>query len=62
MSLGLRIVPSADLRPSSWELVSLVALEKWKTLDLLCSIMRPKSLKRKEMILQLLRRILFDFS
>ena len=42
MLLGLRVGPLADLRSSGGGLFFLVALEKWKTSDLLCSMASPK--------------------
>jgi len=49
--LGLRVGSPADLRSSSGGLFSLVALEKWKTSDLLCSMASSKLLKREEITL-----------
>jgi len=49
--LGLRVGPPADLRSSGRGLFSLVALEKWKISDLLCSMASPKSLKREKIML-----------
>ena len=51
----------ADLRSSKGELVFFVNLEKWKTLNFLCSITRLNLLKRKEMIVLLQHKIAFDF-
>ena len=51
MLLGLRVGPPANLRSSSRGLFSLVALEKWKISDLLCSMASPKSLKKEEITL-----------